>query len=557
MTRPVLSTILRRLTCQAACVVAALAFAATPGRAQTPQTFTACYVPTVGAIYLIKFTGLPTACLASGHVAFSWSESGSLTDGSVTAVKLADGAVITVKLADGAVTAAKLGSDVGSTILGDGSITTPKLADGAVNGTKLANFLQMDNGFYLTGNAGLGTIPHEGSGVGMMWYPKKLAFRSGWVTGTQWDDANVGFGSTALGKNTTASGPFSMALGMNASTLGLEGVFVYGDASQDNTSFLVTATAPNQFVVRAAGGFRFRSAPDLSTGCDISAGDLQCTGHIQTQAGIVFPDASVQTRAAGAAAGVNNTALGTSALNANTTGHSNTALGNSAMRFNTTGAGNTAMGDFALDGNTTGFSNTAVGRNSLIVSNGSGNIALGFQAGVNLTTGSSDIYIGNEGMSTESFTIRIGTGGTHTQTFIAGISGATSSGGAGVFVNSAGQLGTTTSSARAKEAVENVGEGSQRLMRLRPVQFRYKLQYDDGSRLTQYGLIAEEVAEVFPELVLYRPDGEIETVRYHLLAPLMLNEMQRQEKELVELRAQVARLEGALRALESPGSPEK
>src|SRR5207249_2778919 len=148
------------------------------------------------------------------------------------------------------------------------------------------------------------------------------------------------------------------------------------------------------------------------------------------------------------------------------------------------------------------------------------------------------------GVAAEGNTIRIGD--TQIATFIAGISGRTSSGGVGVFVNSAGQLGTVSSSARYKEAVESLGEDSRRLLRLRPVQFRYKPEYDDGSRLIQYGLIAEEVAAVFPELALYGPSGELETVRYHLLPVLLLSELQRQEGELAALREVVTAQAAAL-----------
>ena len=115
-----------------------------------------------------------------------------------------------------------------------------------------------------------------------------------------------------------------------------------------------------------------------------------------------------------------------------------------------------------------------------------------------------------------------------------------------MLINSSGKLGTTMSSVRAKEEIEDIGAAGGRLLRLRPVQFRYRPEHDDGTRLLQYGLIAEEVAEVFPELVAYGPDGQPETVRYHFLAPLLLGELQRQQTELTELKVHLAQLKEQL-----------
>jgi predicted ribosome quality control (RQC) complex YloA/Tae2 family protein len=129
-------------------------------------------------------------------------------------------------------------------------------------------------------------------------------------------------------------------------------------------------------------------------------------------------------------------------------------------------------------------------------------------------------------------TIRIGTYNTQNATFIAGIYGATASSGAEVFINNNGQLGTVTSSARFKEQITDMGDSSSNLFQLRPVNFYYKPQYDDGSHLLQYGLIAEEVAKVYPEMVLYDKDGQIQTVKYQMLAPMLLNEVQKQATKI-------------------------
>jgi hypothetical protein len=158
----------------------------------------------------------------------------------------------------------------------------------------------------------------------------------------------------------------------------------------------------------------------------------------------------------------------------------------------------------------------------------------------------------------ESNTIRIGDA--QTATFMAGISGATSAGGVAVFVNGSGQLGTTTSSRRFKEDIREIADESDGLMSLRPVAFKYKPEIDPTG-FAQYGLIAEEVAEVYPDLVVFDRDGKPETVRYHLVNALLLNEVQKQrrtaeaqgrkieqqEGEIVALQERLAALEAALR----------
>ena len=208
-----------------------------------------------------------------------------------------------------------------------------------------------------------------------------------------------------------------------------------------------------------------------------------------------------------------NTAIGRGALQNNTTSFANTARGRWSLRFNTTGSGNTASGESALRFNTTGFNNIAVGLN----------------AGSSLTTGSNNIYVHSVGVEAESDTIRIGAVGTQTRTFIAGISGVTAAGTAvPVLIDTKGQLGTISSSMRFKEEIRDMGEASSRIMQLRPVTFRYKKENGDGARPLQFGLIAEEVAEVYSDLVQYSATGEANAVLYHLLNAMLLNEVQKQ-----------------------------
>jgi hypothetical protein len=236
-----------------------------------------------------------------------------------------------------------------------------------------------------------------------------------------------------------------------------------------------------------------------------------------------------------------NTAAGWHALYINSNGARNTAVGVGAMLVNQTGFNNEAFGDAALDANVGGLFNVAIGSSALGSNvNGSRNVALGNSAGVNQTSGSDNVYIANQGVAAENRQIKIGTVGTHVQTTIAGISGATSAGGIGVFVNASGVLGTTTSSARFKQDVRDMGDASDVLMRLRPVTFRYTEDAvgAEDAKTPQYGLIAEEVASVAPELVAQDLDGRPYSVKYHELPALLLSHAQKQQRT-IEAQASV------------------
>jgi len=253
-----------------------------------------------------------------------------------------------------------------------------------------------------------------------------------------------------------------------------------------------------------------------------------------------------------------NAAFGNFSLSLNTNGQFNAAFGWGSLRNNTIGRFNAAFGGQSLILNTEGANNVAFGMLSLSNNTtGSNNIAIGRSAGESLTTGNDNIDIGNAGVAAESGTIRVGTAGTHTKTFISGIRGVTVTGGIGVVIDANGQLGTTSSSARYKHDIQDMGDLSARLMQLRPVTFRYNAQGADAP--LRFGLVAEEVNEVLPELVARNKDGEIETVMYHELPAMLLNEIQKQrraidglesEREALgrmvrELSERVAMLEGA------------
>jgi hypothetical protein len=258
--------------------------------------------------------------------------------------------------------------------------------------------------------------------------------------------------------------------------------------------------------------------------------------------------------------GFSNTAIGSDALYFNNTGFFNTAIGNSALYYNgngvgnsasgyqalysnTVGGSNTASGFQALYSNTRGHDNTALGHNALFSNTfGSKNIAVGADAGTNLTNGSHNIDIGNTGVAGEAKTIRVGNEGTQTATYIAGINGATVPTGIPVIVDSNGHLGITTSSARFKEEIKPLDEQSEAILSLRPVSFRYKKELDPSGN-AQFGLVAEEVAKVAPELVERDKEGKPLTVRYDEVNAMLLNEFLKEHRTVQELKSDAAKQE--------------
>jgi hypothetical protein len=250
--------------------------------------------------------------------------------------------------------------------------------------------------------------------------------------------------------------------------------------------------------------------------------------------------------------GGGNTATGYDALVSNSAGNGNTAYGFEALFSNGTNGDNSAVGYGALYSNTTGGGNTAVGAEALSNnSTGGGNIAIGSEAAYNITTGGYNIDIGSEGSSGDSETIRIGAPGTQTSFYAAGIDGVTVSSGVEVFINSSGQLGTVNSSLRFKEDVHDMGDASSAILRLRPVTYRYRQPYADGSKPVDYGLIAEEVAEVYPDLVVRGTDGQIQTVQYQKLTPMLLNELQKQHQLLEQMGKTMAQQQQTIQLLKT------
>jgi len=256
--------------------------------------------------------------------------------------------------------------------------------------------------------------------------------------------------------------------------------------------------------------------------------------------------------------GTDNTATGSNAMNANTTSTRTTAAGafalcSSSNNQDSTVNGayalyscaqsreNTVMGSQALYSQLSGLKNTAVGAKALYyTTSGSNNIAIGDWAGSDLISGANNIYIGNVGAANDNNAIRIGTNDpafpTVTNTYIAGIYGMTAASGVAVYVDSNGHLGTLTSSQKFKRDITPMGEASAAILSLKPVTFRYKESVDPAG-IPQFGLVAEEVAKVDPDLVARDAKGGIYTVRYEAVNAMLLNEFLKEHQRVQELEA--------------------
>jgi Chaperone of endosialidase len=266
-----------------------------------------------------------------------------------------------------------------------------------------------------------------------------------------------------------------------------------------------------------------------------------------------------------------NVAVGIFALSSNTEGFSNTGVGRSALILNVFGHDNTAIGDGALFNNDSGIFNTAVGVIALIDNtDGAHNVAVGAAAGSGITTGDENVVIGNAGgfsigagsdniyiggevgpAFSESNTIRIADNTSlfpAAQCFIGGIAGVNE--GApmtAVFINTVtGQLGTNPSSARFKKDIAPMGKTSEAIFSLRPVTFHLK---DDNTSTPSFGLIAEEVAKVNPDLIIVDKEGKPLTVRYEQINAMLLNEFLKEHRKNEEQEATIAELKSGMTAL--------
>src|SRR5260370_409771 len=222
----------------------------------------------------------------------------------------------------------------------------------------------------------------------------------------------------------------------------------------------------------------------------------------------------------GITSGIYNSGFGYTVLYSGNSGSENTAIGDSALFANTTGDYNTASGYQVLYSNTTGNFNTAAGPGALLSNTtGSNNVAVGTTAGIALTTGSGNICIGAgvSGVAGESNTTRI----RNVYTTVAN--------GRAVYVNSDNKIGTLSSSRRFKQDIQPMDRSSETLFALKPVTFRYKKDADPSQALS-FGLIAEDVAEVSPELITRDEEGKPQPVRYEAVNAMLLNEFLKEHK---------------------------
>jgi hypothetical protein len=331
-----------------------------------------------------------------------------------------------------------------------------------------------------------------------------------------------------------------------------------------------TAEGQNALFSLTTGGFNtglgflsLRSNTTASFNTAVGAGTLLAnTGanNTATGAGALLSNTSGFNNTAGGTLalfsnteGDSNTAYGLATLFANTTGAQNTAVGLSALTHNTEGGGNTAVGLIALSNNTTGSANTAVGSNALGNNDGNQNTAVGAFALGNNVNASNNIALGSSagtGITTADNVICIGTAGQNVANscYIGQIFGVTSSGGTGVFINADGKLGTATSSLRFKEQITPMDSTSEVLFALKPVTFRYKKEIDPAG-LSQFGLVAEEVEKVNPDLVVRDKDGKPYSVRYDQVNAMLLNEFLKEHRTLQEQGATIAELKNAITSL--------
>ncbi len=328
--------------------------------------------------------------------------------------------------------------------------------------------------------------------------------------------------------------------------LDIDGYFVAPTITATQTTALGTgaSTAGSQNTAIGFNALQVNSTGNgnTATGSDVLSSNISGANNVGVGAYSMLFNAS----------GSANTALGSQALLNNLIGGDNTAIGFSALWSNVVGTSNTAAGVNSLMGNTTGSYNAALGQGALSANtDGSWNIALGYNADSQASNGNYNIEIGNQGTSADSGTIRIGSSGNQTSTFIAGINGVSIASGSAVLINSNGQLGVSQSSERYKEDIHDMDSASDALMQLRPITFRYKRATENGAKPLQYGLVAEEVAKIFPELVVYDKNGQVESVQYQELPALLLNELQKQRQAIERQNARIAEQENEIRAYEA------
>jgi trimeric autotransporter adhesin len=355
-------------------------------------------------------------------------------------------------------------------------------------------------------------------------------------------------GTTAEGHDallTLTTGTYNTGIGLFSLLSNAEGNFntaVGAGTLLSNTAGRNTATG--------AGALLSNTTGDGNTANGMFALFSNSTGNqnMATGAFALFSNTGNFNTASGTFAlndnttGISNTAIGFAALVNNTTGSDNTATGGQALLSNTTGDANTATGTFALNDNTTGAGNTAIGFAALVNNTtGNGDTGLGIGAGSGVTTASNVIAIGNPGQDVSN-SCYVGNIYSNIQPQV-GIDPDR------VTINSSGRLGrANVSSRRYKHDIKPMHKASETIYALKPVSFRYRKQYD-ATQAIAFGLIAEDVAEVLPELVGRNEKGEPESVRYDEVNAMLLNEFLKEHSKVEKLEATVTCQQKQIEAL--------
>ena len=343
---------------------------------------------------------------------------------------------------------------------------------------------------------------------------------------------DYGVGNTAEGEEALlnlSSGGFNTAAGYRtlfSNTTGNFNTAVGAGALFSNTGTENTATGAGALLNNTFGSFNtangeaalfFNTTGDQNTATGSSALVQNTTGNENTASGwrALWKNTT----------GFWNTAEGSAALTLNTTGARNMAIGKSALYKNTTGSLNTATGEGALFNNTVGNSNTAIGEAALAENTtGRQNTAIGFQAGLDVSTAANVICIG----------ANVAGANVSNSCYIGNIFNRSSPSGLEVFVNSDGKLGTTMSSRRFKEDIKPMDQASEAILALQPVTFRYKKDFDPTGT-AQFGLVAEDVAKVNPDLVVQDKEGKPYSVRYDQVNAMLLNEFLKEHRKVEQL----------------------
>jgi hypothetical protein len=352
---------------------------------------------------------------------------------------------------------------------------------------------------------------------------------------------NTATGFLSLYNNTT--GNFNTAIGAGAlfnnnadqNTATGAGALLSNTTGNFNTAngeaALFFNTTGNQNTATGASALQSNTDGDFNTANGVNALRNNTTGQLNTALGVETLRSNTF--------GDQNTATGANALSRNTTGNFNTANGVTALSNNSTGSGNTATGWDALFDNTSGLENTAIGFQSLN-SNTTGrrNTVLGTNAGGAVTTANNVICIG----------ANLAGANLNNSCYIGSIFGQTSSGGSAVFINANGKLGTSTSSQRFKDDIKPMEQTSEILFALKPVTFRYKKEVDSAGT-SQFGLVAEEVEKVNPDLVVRDEEGKPYSVRYDQVNAMLLNEFLKAHQKMEEQGATIAKQQKQIEAL--------